>query len=37
MISKAKAEPGQLTFSSSGIGGTGHLAAQLLKLLADVD
>jgi tripartite-type tricarboxylate transporter receptor subunit TctC len=37
IIAKAKAEPGQLTFSSSGIGGTGHLSAQLLKLLADVD
>jgi hypothetical protein len=37
IIAKAKSEPGQLTFSSSGIGGTGHLAAQLLKLLADVD
>jgi tripartite-type tricarboxylate transporter receptor subunit TctC len=37
IIAKAKSEPGQLTFSSSGIGGTGHLSAQLLKLLADVD
>jgi tripartite-type tricarboxylate transporter receptor subunit TctC len=37
IIAKAKAEPGQLTFSSSGIGGTSHLAAQMLKLLADVD
>jgi tripartite-type tricarboxylate transporter receptor subunit TctC len=37
LIALAKAQPGKLTFSSSGIGGTAHLAAQLLKVMAGVD
>jgi tripartite-type tricarboxylate transporter receptor subunit TctC len=37
IIAEAKAHPGVLTFSSSGIGGTSHLAASLLKVMADVE
>ena len=37
IIAEAKAHPGALTFSSSGIGGTSHLAASLLKVMADVE
>jgi len=37
IIAEAKAHPGTLTFSSSGIGGTSHLAASLLKVMADVE
>ncbi|GAB2886815.1 tripartite tricarboxylate transporter substrate binding protein [Paralcaligenes sp. KSB-10] len=37
LIAMAKAEPGKLTFSSSGIGGTAHLAAQMLKIMAGVN
>jgi tripartite-type tricarboxylate transporter receptor subunit TctC len=33
----AKANPGQLTFSSSGTGSTPHLAAELLKQQAGID
>ncbi|HEY2256422.1 MAG TPA: tripartite tricarboxylate transporter substrate binding protein [Variovorax sp.] len=37
LIARAKAEPGKYTVSSSGIGGTAHLAMQLLKMMAGVD
>jgi tripartite-type tricarboxylate transporter receptor subunit TctC len=37
LLNMARKEPGKLTFSSSGLGGTAHLSAQLLKVLADVD
>lgn len=37
LISQAKAQPGKLTSSSSGIGGTAHLAVQLLKMMAGID
>jgi tripartite-type tricarboxylate transporter receptor subunit TctC len=37
LIAQAKAQPGKLTFSSSGIGGTAHLAAQLLKSLGGIN
>ncbi|ALM83417.1 tripartite tricarboxylate transporter substrate binding protein [Bordetella sp. N] len=37
LLALARKEPGKLTFSSSGLGGTAHLSAQLLKVLADVD
>lgn len=37
LLDLARKEPGKLTFSSSGLGGTAHLSAQLLKVLADVD
>jgi tripartite-type tricarboxylate transporter receptor subunit TctC len=37
LIARAKAEPGKYTVSSSGIGGTAHLAMQLMKMMAGVD
>jgi tripartite-type tricarboxylate transporter receptor subunit TctC len=37
LLALAKAKPGQLTFSSSGNGGSGHLAGELLKMMAGVD
>jgi tripartite-type tricarboxylate transporter receptor subunit TctC len=37
LVAVAKAKPGQLTFSSSGNGGTGHLAGEMLKMMAGVD
>jgi tripartite-type tricarboxylate transporter receptor subunit TctC len=37
LVALAKAKPGQLTFSSSGNGGTGHLAGEMLKMMAGVD
>src|ERR1700754_2442965 len=37
LLDMARKQPGRLTFSSSGLGGTAHLSAQLLKVLADVD
>jgi tripartite-type tricarboxylate transporter receptor subunit TctC len=36
-IAFAKANPGKVTMASSGIGSTGHLAQELLKMLAGVD
>jgi tripartite-type tricarboxylate transporter receptor subunit TctC len=33
----AKANPGKYTYGSSGIGGAGHLAGELLKMMAGVD
>ncbi len=37
LIALLKARPGQLTFSSGGVGGSTHLAGELFKLLAHVD
>ena len=37
LVTYAKANPGKLTFSSSGIGTTSHLAGELFKVLAQVD
>ena len=37
LIAYAKANPGKLTYSSQGIGASGHIAAELLKLSAGVD
>lgn len=36
LIALAKANPGKLTFGSSGIGGSGHLAGELFKLMAGI-
>jgi tripartite-type tricarboxylate transporter receptor subunit TctC len=36
-VAKAKAQPGQLNYSSPGIGTKGHFAAELLKLRAGID
>jgi tripartite-type tricarboxylate transporter receptor subunit TctC len=36
-IAFAKANPGKVTMASSGIGSTGHLAQELMKMLAGVD
>jgi tripartite-type tricarboxylate transporter receptor subunit TctC len=37
LIKLAKEKPGTLTYGSSGIGGAGHLAGELLKMMAKVD
>ena len=37
LIALAKAQPGKLTFASSGVGGSPHLAGELLKLRAGID
>jgi tripartite-type tricarboxylate transporter receptor subunit TctC len=37
VIETAKARPGQLSFGSSGVGGSPHLAGELFKLQAGVD
>lgn len=37
LIALAKSKPGAFTFSSSGNGGTGHLAGEMLKMMAGVD
>ena len=37
VIDAAKARPGQLSFGSSGVGGSPHLAGELFKLQAGVD
>ena len=37
LIALAKAHPAQLTFASTGTGGTNHLAAELFKTMAHVD
>jgi tripartite-type tricarboxylate transporter receptor subunit TctC len=37
LIALAKARPGELTFASSGAGGSPHLAGELLKLRAGID
>jgi tripartite-type tricarboxylate transporter receptor subunit TctC len=36
LVALAKSQPGKLTYGSSGIGGTSHLAGALLGALADV-
>ncbi|MFZ2738239.1 MAG: tripartite tricarboxylate transporter substrate binding protein [Burkholderiaceae bacterium] len=36
-VKLSKAKPGSLTYGSSGIGGAGHLAGELLKIRADID
>ena len=36
LIAFAKAQPGKLTFSSAGAGGTGHLAGELLQTLSKI-
>jgi tripartite-type tricarboxylate transporter receptor subunit TctC len=36
-IKMAKANPGKVTYASSGVGGAGHLAGELLEQSADVD
>jgi tripartite-type tricarboxylate transporter receptor subunit TctC len=37
LIALAKAQPGRLSFASSGIGSSSHLAGELLKFMAQVD
>ena len=37
VIAAAKARPGQLSFGSSGVGGSPHLAGELLKLQTGID
>ena len=37
LIAYAKANPGKLTYASQGIGASGHIAGELLKLAAGVD
>jgi tripartite-type tricarboxylate transporter receptor subunit TctC len=37
LIALAKAQPGKLSYASQGIGASGHIAAELLKLAAGVD
>ena len=37
LVALARSRPGQLTFSSSGNGGTGHLAGEMLKMMTGVD
>lgn len=36
-IALAKAKPGQLNYGSSGNGGTGHLAMEMLKAMVNID
>jgi tripartite-type tricarboxylate transporter receptor subunit TctC len=36
-VKLARDKPGSVTFGSSGIGGAGHLAGELLKLVAKID
>ncbi len=37
LIALAKAQPGKLTFSSSGIGSSSHLAGEMLKFMTGID
>jgi tripartite-type tricarboxylate transporter receptor subunit TctC len=37
LIALAKSKPGQLTFGSSGLGGSLHLAGELFKIMAGID
>lgn len=37
LIALAKREPGKLAFGSSSVGGTNHLAGELLRAMADID
>jgi tripartite-type tricarboxylate transporter receptor subunit TctC len=36
-VNLAKKKPGAITYASSGIGGAGHLAGELLKIVAKID
>ena len=36
-VEAAKQKPGSVTYASSGIGGAGHLAGELLKVMARID
>lgn len=36
-VKVAREKPGMITYASSGIGGAGHLAGELLKLMAKID
>jgi tripartite-type tricarboxylate transporter receptor subunit TctC len=36
-VALARKEPGKITYASSGIGGAGHLAGELLKKMANID
>ena len=37
LIALARAQPGKLTYASSGVGGSVHLGGELLKLVAGID
>ncbi len=37
LLAIARAQPGKLTYASSGVGGTSHLAGELFKSLAKID
>lgn len=37
LIADAKAQPGKVSFGSSGFGGSAHLAAEMLSAMADLD
>lgn len=37
LINIIRAQPGKLTYASSGVGGTSHLAAELFKSMAKID
>jgi tripartite-type tricarboxylate transporter receptor subunit TctC len=37
LIALAKSRPGQLTYASTGTGGTGHLTMELFRLQAEID
>ena len=37
LIALAKAKPGQLTYSTSGLGSSNHMAGELLKMMAKLD
>src|SRR6266508_139427 len=36
-VQLARSKPGTITYASSGIGGAGHLAGELLKMMAKID
>jgi tripartite-type tricarboxylate transporter receptor subunit TctC len=36
-VKLAKEQPGKITYASSGIGGAGHLAGELLRVMAKID
>src|SRR3954463_6187230 len=36
-VKLAREQPGKMTYASSGIGGAGHLAGELLKVMAKID
>ena len=37
LIALAKARPGQLTYATSGLGSSNHMAGELLKMMAQID